>query len=203
MRFIGIPLISKLFYPSIIKSFPLEKGKLFFSFDDGPNPEVTPQILEILEQHNAKATFFCLGQNAEKHPELLNKIIAKGHSIGNHSYSHLNGFRTPNDIYIHDVEKAEQLIPSNLFRPPYGKITPRQYHFLKKKYKIILWDVLAYDFDQTLSANQCVDIVLNHVKNGSIVVFHDSNKAKNNILAALPKLLDELSKRNFVFEKIR
>jgi peptidoglycan/xylan/chitin deacetylase (PgdA/CDA1 family) len=203
MRFIGIPLISKLFYPSIIKSFPLEKGKLFFSFDDGPNPDVTPQILEILEQHNAKATFFCLGQNAEKHPELLNKIIAKGHSIGNHSYSHLNGFRTPNDIYIHDVEKAEQLIPSNLFRPPYGKITPRQYHFLKKKYKIILWDVLAYDFDQTLSANQCVDIVLNHVKNGSIVVFHDSNKAKNNILAALPKLLDELSKRNFVFEKIR
>lgn len=195
-------MVGKIFYPSIKKSFPLEKGKLFFTFDDGPNPDVTPQILSVLKQYNAKATFFCLGRNVEKHPELLQQIINEGHSIGNHTFSHLNGFSNSTKQYIADIQKASERIKSNLFRPPYGKITPLQYISIKKKYKIILWSIMAYDFDQTLSTSDCIDIILRNAKDGSIIVFHDSQKAKDHVLQALPVLLEELSKRSFLFDKI-
>jgi peptidoglycan/xylan/chitin deacetylase (PgdA/CDA1 family) len=202
MRFISVPLISRIFYPSIIKSFPKEKGKLFFSFDDGPDPEVTPLILSILKQYQAKATFFCLGRNVEKYPEIFQSIIEQGHSVGNHSFNHLNGFKTKTSTYISDIDKAATLIKSDMFRPPYGKITPRQYFILKKKYKLIFWDIMTYDFDPSISVNECIEIVLKNVKNGSIIIFHDSQKAKTNVLKALPVLLEKLSQLNFSFEKI-
>jgi len=202
MRFIRVPRLSKFFYPSIIESFPLEKGKLFFTFDDGPEPEVTPQILDILKQYKAKATFFCLGEKVEKYPEIYNSIIEQNHSIGNHTYSHLHGFYNKSKYYINDVKKASSLIKSNLFRPPYGKISPLQYFILKRKFKIIFWNVLTYDFDPTITISECINIVLNNSKDGSIIVFHDSLKAKNIVLQVLPIVLKELGGRGFSFDKI-
>ncbi len=166
------------------------KKNIYLTFDDGPNPIVTPLILDILEKYNCKATFFCVGENVTKYPEIYQEIIKRGHSVGNHTYNHLKGFRTPTKKYIENVEKADKIINSRWFRPPYGRITPIQIHKLKKKYKLVMWDIITYDYDKKISPNKIIKEIENKSRNGSIVVFHDSIKAKKNVLATLPKALE-------------
>jgi peptidoglycan/xylan/chitin deacetylase (PgdA/CDA1 family) len=197
---VKMPFWVKYIFPQAIMSFLDASGKLFLSFDDGPNPVSTPFILKVLKQYNAKATFFCLGSEVEKYPDLYEQIISEGHTVGNHSYSHLNGCKTSFSTYKNDVEKASRVIQSKLFRPPYGKITPKQYNYLKKNFKIVLWDVMAYDFDLLLQPEQCVQNITNHAKYGSIVVLHDNEKAFLNIEKVLPEILKHYSEKGISFE---
>jgi peptidoglycan/xylan/chitin deacetylase (PgdA/CDA1 family) len=187
-----IPWIIKKMFPSLVFKFNDKEKTIYLTFDDGPIPETTPLILDILEKYNAKATFFCLGKNVEKHPELFDLIIQRGHTTGNHGYSHKNGWKTANAEYFEDIEKANKLIRSDLFRPPYGRIKPSQIKYLKKKYRIVMWDVLSGDFDYYTDSEKCYKNVINNVENGSVVVFHDSLKAKNNVLEVLPEVLEKL-----------
>jgi peptidoglycan/xylan/chitin deacetylase (PgdA/CDA1 family) len=192
----------KFLYPEAIQSFPGAKGKLFLSFDDGPDKIATLKILDILDKFQVKATFFCLGENVEKYPNIFELIQLKGHQVGNHGYSHLNGFKTNNKFYIQNVEKADKLIGSILFRPPYGKISPFQYFRLKNYYKIILWDVMAFDFDNKKTANDCCKIIKENARDGSIIVFHDTIKSYERVVNVLPVIIDYYLKMGFSFEII-
>ena len=195
------PAILPLLYPSLTWSKFTSEKEVYLTFDDGPIPEVTPWVLDILEQYHAKATFFCIGDNARKYPELVKEILKRGHSIGNHTYNHLNGWQTPTDLYIENTEKAEAFLPLNqekpLFRPPYGRISPAQINVLKKRYEIIMWSVLTRDYNQKVTADECFHRSLKAVKPGSIVVFHDSEKAKKNLYAVLPKFIEALLSSNY------
>ena len=191
-------LIKKVYYSLI---WDLKKGpkEIFITFDDGPNPVVTPKVLEILRKFSAKATFFCIGRNVERYPDVFEQIKKEGHAIGNHTYSHLKGWKTSNKEYYNDIELANTIIKSNLFRPPYGKIKRSQLKYLRKHYNIIMWDVMSSDYSRIISKEKCLSNVINYVRPGSIVVFHDSEKANGNMLYALPQVLEKLSKENFVF----
>jgi peptidoglycan/xylan/chitin deacetylase (PgdA/CDA1 family) len=177
---------------------------VYLTFDDGPIPEVTEWVLAELKKHGFKATFFSIGENITKHPEIFKKVISEGHSIGNHTYNHLNGWNTSTEDYIENVARCEEAISKNinqnlkskLFRPPYGKIKTVQSKAIRKLgYKIIMWDVLSADFDTTISREQCLDNVLSNVKPGSIIVFHDSVKAFKNLEYVLPKTLAFLKEK--------
>ena len=177
--------------------------EIYLTFDDGPTPKVTEFVLEELEKYNGKATFFCIGKNVKIHPAIYQKIISNGHSVGNHTFNHLNGFSTRNNLYIENIQQASAYIDSNLFRPPYGKLKNSQGNILQKKgYKIIMWDVLSGDFDTKISPEKCLKNVLENTSNGSIVVMHDSVKAQEKIFFALPKILDYYSKKGYVFKAI-
>jgi peptidoglycan/xylan/chitin deacetylase (PgdA/CDA1 family) len=154
-------------------------------------------VLDILAKFDAKATFFCLGKNVERHPGLFRQLTEAGHAVGNHTFDHLNGWQTGSTEYFKNTEKADTLIVSALFRPPYGKITPAQISLLKKKYRIIMWDVISGDFDPGTSAEQCVKNVLKNVRPGSIIVFHDTLKAKEKLSYALPIVLKELTGQGY------
>ncbi|MGC9331388.1 MAG: polysaccharide deacetylase family protein [Bacteroidales bacterium] len=175
---------------------------LYLTFDDGPTPGVTEKVLSILDDYKAKATFFCLGRNSEHYPELVNLIRAKEHRIGNHSYSHLKGYRTTTNKYVDDVNLADNVLKSSLFRPPYGRIRHRQANKLKKKYTIVMWDILSFDYNASITPATCYKNVVNHVKPGSVIVFHDSLKASHNVLSCLPAVLAELSNRQYNFRPI-
>jgi len=175
---------------------------IYLTFDDGPTLEVTERVLEILKKFKAKATFFCLGRNVERHREIYNKIINDGHATGNHTYSHLRGWKTPLKIYIQDTLLGAKYISSDLFRPPYGRMTRNQSKYLRQQYKIIMWDVLSHDYNQLLPAWLCLKMVLRSTRNGSIVVFHDSFKASKNMLYVLPKFLEHFQKKGYKFETI-
>jgi peptidoglycan/xylan/chitin deacetylase (PgdA/CDA1 family) len=200
----------KILFPKYIWELPNSEKKIYLTFDDGPIPEVTEWVLELLKKENIKATFFCIGDNVRKYPEIVQKIISMNHSIGNHTYSHLKGWRTPTKTYIGNTEACEMKLNSlfkiqnsKLFRPPYGKITPWQSCRLKKLgYKIIMWDVLSYDFDNSLSPEKCLENTLKNISNGSIIVFHDSIKAHRNLQFVLPKLIQQLKEKGFIFDKI-
>ncbi len=172
---------------------------IYLTFDDGPTENITSEILQILKQKDVKATFFCIGRNVERYPDIYKKIIDCGHKTGNHTYSHLNGWKTKFDEYIHDVELASDFIKSNLFRPPYGRIKPKQFNFASKKFKIIMWDVLSGDYNKNISPETCLNNVINNVKPGSIIVFHDSIKAYKNMIYTLPKVIDILKNKNYKF----
>jgi peptidoglycan/xylan/chitin deacetylase (PgdA/CDA1 family) len=205
-------LIKKIF-SKYVWDLPNNENKVYLTFDDGPTPQITEWVLQQLLQHNAKATFFCLGKNIEACPSIFSKIITLGHSIGNHTFNHLNGWKTTTNEYTTNISLCDILISKltletskqkfKLFRPPYGKITPKQTEkVLKEGYKIIMWDVLSADFDQTISKEKCLNNVVSNIKPGSIIVFHDSVKAFKNLEYALPKVLDYLDKKNFVYETI-
>ena len=190
-------------YPKRIWAFSRSENKVYLSFDDGPIPEVTPWVLDQLNAYNAKATFFCIGENIKKHPEIFQRIISEGHTFGNHTFNHLKGTETASEKYIQNVDAFEKSIQnlkiqkSNLFRPPYGKITRNQSKILQKKgYKIDMWDLLSYDWDKDISPEKCLQIVLQNIQPGSIVVFHDSVKAEKNLRYVLPKVLKNLSNQN-------
>ena len=167
-----------------------EQDTVYLSFDDGPIPEVTPWVLETLAQHQAKATFFVIGDNVRKNPEVLEQVAAAGHSIGNHTFHHLNGWKTSTAAYLENVAEVSQLLDSQLFRPPYGRLSTQQATALEKLgYQIIMWDVLSADFD-AIAPQKCLANVLENISQGSIVVFHDSIKASENLRFALPKTLE-------------
>lgn len=207
---IKVPKIIKLLFFNQIWDIPNSINTIYLTFDDGPTPEITERVLEILDKHQIKATFFCIGDNVRKHPEIVQKILSKQHSVGNHTYSHLKGWKTPTKTYISNSEACEiklnslfKIRNSKLFRPPYGKITPWQSYKLRKLgYKIIMWDVLSKDYDASISAEKCYENVIQNVSSGSIIVFHDSNKAKDNVLNSLEKTIETLKSKGFKFEKI-
>lgn len=177
-------------------------NELFLTFDDGPTPEITPWVLAALKEFNARATFFCIGKNVKKYPDLYNQILNEGHSVGNHSYSHIKGWKTSNQKYVESVQKAAQVIDSNLFRPPFGKIRPQQIGQLKQDFKIIMWDVFTRDYDSKLDKEKCLKNVLDFSESGSIIVFHDTLKAERNLKYVLPKVLKHFSEQGFVFNPI-
>ncbi len=195
----------QFFYRNCIWSIPNSAKEVFLTFDDGPHPTITPFVLDELKKHHAKATFFCIGKNVEKYPEVYNRIIDEGHMVGNHTFNHLNGWKTKDDVYLDDITLAKKYIDSHLFRPPYGKITRfqlRQLLFPRFKLKTIMWSVLSGDFDTTLSKEQCLRNVLLSSKEGSIIVFHDSEKAFERVAYALPRTLEYFDSTGFTCKKI-
>lgn len=202
MYFVRTPLVSKLFYPNVIFDIKGKEKSIFITFDDGPEEEVTPLVLEILEKFDAKATFFCLGKKAKKHPELIAKIKSLGHTTGNHSYKHLKASMVSATEYYADIEKCDEIISSKLFRPPYGSITKKQIRYLKSKYNIILWSILPGDFDQSVTKEKCLSRSIKHTKGGSIIVFHDNLKSREKLLYVLPLYLEWFSKLGYTFEAL-
>ena len=179
---------------------------LYLTFDDGPDPGETPFVIEQLNRFNAKGTFFCIGKNVEAHPELYNALIDNGHTVGNHSYSHIDGWRTNNKKYYDDVAAAAKIIQSDIFRPPFGHVTWKQVNTLKKEQynlKTILWSVLSADFDEKTPKEKCLSNVLNNATAGSIILFHDSAVASRNLRFALPKVLEHFSALGYRFEAIK
>lgn len=181
---------------------PDRNKELFLTFDDGPTLGITEWVLSVLKEYNAKATFFCTGENAENNPELFKQIIEKGHSVGNHGYSHIKGWRTSNKKYYQNVRRASDFINSNLFRPPYGRIKPSQIKQLKKEFKIIMWDVLTRDYNTNLKKETCLKKTLNSVKSGSIILFHDTRKAEKNLKYVLPEVLKYYTTNGYQFNSI-
>ena len=171
-------------------SLPTETPSLFLTFDDGPIPQVTNEVLSILDKYQAKASFFCVGENVKNNPSIYKELIDKGHAVGNHTFNHLNGWKTNNKEYYRNILKASEYIKSPLFRPPYGKITLSQSKLIHTRYKIIMWDVLSGDFDPKLTWQGCVKNVTKHAQDGSIIVFHDSLKASDTMIKALPTILE-------------
>lgn len=163
---------------------------IYLTFDDGPVPEVTPQVLDILDKYNWKATFFCVGENVKKHPKIYEEILRRGHQIGNHTYNHVKGFSYKTDEYLKNVQQASDYIESDLFRPPHGQITYKQIRALNRDYQIIMWDVITHDYNKKLTPEQVLDNVKKNLRKGSILVFHDSIKAKKNVLEVLPKAIE-------------
>lgn len=195
----------KWLFPEYIWSIPTHDKMVYLTFDDGPVPEITPWVLDQLDAYQVKATFFCIGDNVRKHPEIYEEVIRRGHAIGNHTFNHLNGWKTATSTYIENTIKWEDYAATQsfLFRPPYGKIKRIQAQKLMQKgYKIIMWDVLSADFDASVAPEKCLSNVVNHLEPGSIVVFHDSVKAFKNIQYALPKTLQYLKENGFVGVRI-
>ena len=193
-----MPRFIQWLYPERIWAFSRSSNSVFLTFDDGPIPELTPWVLDELKKHNAKATFFCIGENIQKHPEIFQRILSEGHSVGNHTFNHLKGTKTETSKYIENILIAEKLIDSKLFRPPYGKITSKQAKILQSKgFKIVMWDIISYDYDATISEEKCLQNVLKNIKPGCIVVFHDSIKAEKNLRFVLQKVLGIISERGW------
>ena len=196
------PFILKKIYYSLIWDLNNGNKEVFLTFDDGPNPDITPRVIEILDKYDAKATFFTIGRNIERYHDLFKLLIQSGHSVGNHTFSHLKGWVTPNVEYYSDIELANTLIKSSLFRPPYGKIKRSQLKYLRMFYSIIMWDVMSYDFEQNITGEKCLQNVIGNVKQGSIIVFHDSPKASERMIHALPRTLEFLKEHGYCFKPI-
>ncbi|MBX7225528.1 MAG: polysaccharide deacetylase family protein [Chitinophagales bacterium] len=191
------PFFARWIYPEAIFEKKSADKKLLLTFDDGPHPEITPQVLETLAEHNIKATFFCLGERAKQYPEIIQMIRDQGHDIGNHGYRHLNGWQTDNDTYIKNVEKGKDILQTNLFRPPYGRLTPGQYHSLKKENSIIFWNLMLYDFDARFRVDEALKIANKSLNERSIIVLHDNEKSGKNLVKLLKPLI-ELIKYNYL-----
>ncbi|MCB9188699.1 MAG: polysaccharide deacetylase family protein [Flavobacteriales bacterium] len=198
--FIKTPRLLHSLYRDAVWFLPNPDNKIYLTFDDGPVTGITSKCLDILLEHQVKATFFCVGQNIEKSQELYNRIRKEGHKIGNHSYNHLNGWKTDNKSYFDNIDKGAALTNSLLFRPPYGKIKRSQLKKLHTKYKIIMWDVLSADFDPKVTEEECIQNVLKHTTSGSIIVMHDNEKCGNKMLNCLPTILKELKAQGYQFE---
>lgn len=197
------PLIVEKLYTNVFWRLPQEEKTVYLTFDDGPVPEYTPWVLDVLRTYNIKATFFCVGDNIQKYPEIFKQIKDENHSIGSHTFNHLNGWKTNNTEYYENVYKASELVESNLFRPPHGKITLLQARKLSKDLHIIMWDIITKDYDNKISGEECFENVKNYVSNGSIIVFHDSPKAFKNMEYALPKTIEYIKEQGYKFSKIK
>jgi len=202
LKLIKIPTIVERLFPSIIWNKSRNQKTLYLTFDDGPCEELSLFILDELKKYKAKATFFYLGSQVDKFPNWVEKCQKENHSIGNHTFSHLNGWASTNNVYFEDVEKANRIINSNLFRPPYGRIKPSQLFFLKKQYKIVMWDVLSWDFDKDTTPQECYDNILKHTNNGSIIVLHENEKSAKNVKEVLPKILRHYTSLGYEFKAL-
>lgn len=208
---VKIPPFIKRIFPDYVWDFSSSGKVLYLTFDDGPTPHITPWVLDVLQHYNAKATFFCIGDNVEKHPEIFKQVLDRGHTIGNHTQNHLRGWKTSTKRYVENTLKAQEAIDANtpllikttLFRPPYGQITPNQGKtLLSLGYRIIMWSVITFDWEDYLSEEQCLDNALNNTTDGNIIVFHDSVKASKNMMYALPKVLKHFSSLGYTFKAI-
>ena len=234
LSIVKTPKAARRLFPAALWKVRTREKKLYLTFDDGPIAEVTPQVLDLLKQYKAKASFFCIGKNVAANPDIYHRIIAEGHTIGNHTYDHLNGWQVQNDTYFENIEQCadqlESMEPSlaeavshhtlsprtaevshiaeeeeaqpRFFRPPYGKLTLTQYNKLKKMYRIVMWDVLSFDFDLKITREQVLDNVLRNTVAGSIIVFHDSLKAMDKMLYALPQILEHYTSEGYKFETL-
>ncbi len=190
-----------LFFPELTWKIPSKTKKLFLTFDDGPHPVITPKVLNILDEYDAKATFFCVGENVQKYPETYHQILNRTHLTGNHTYHHLKGWKTPSEEYLSDALKCKEYVQSLLFRPPYGKITPKQVRALKNEgFSVIMWTVLTKDYKTTSKKEKLLKRVISKTKPGSIIVFHDSKKAADNLLYLLPEYLKHFKKKGYSFD---
>jgi peptidoglycan-N-acetylglucosamine deacetylase len=190
-------------FSDLIWKMPTHKKIIYLTFDDGPTPGVTTRVLALLHQYHARATFFCLGSQVSKYPDMLDQIKANGHLIGNHGYQHLDGFFTSTRTYLKNAEEGAFVTESKLFRPPYGRINPLLYFKLKKKFKIVLWSVMSKDYDINLTPEQCLKRTIKRISPGAIIVFHDSEKAAKNVLDVLPEVLKKLQELGYQTEGLR
>ncbi len=203
--FVKTPWFLKMLWPSYVWSIDTSERIIYLSFDDGPHPVATPFVLDELKQYDAKATFFCIGENVITYPEIYRRVLNEGHAVGNHTQHHLNGWKCGDEVYLNDVAEATKHIDSALFRPPYGRIRRFQARNLRHAIKshvpkIIMWSVLSGDFDQSISEMKCLENVIGFAKPGSIVVFHDSEKAFPRLRHALPLCLRYFSEKGYRFE---
>lgn len=193
----------RMLYPAWQWQIQTSEKKIYLSFDDGPHPEITPWVLDQLKNYNAKASFFCIGKNVKTWPAVYERILREGHIVGNHTMNHRNGWKSSDEEYFADIGEAAKYIDSKLFRPPYGRLTRFQGKLLKEAgYEMIMWTVLSGDFDAKKSAAQCWDMVRENVDKGSIVVYHDSEKAWDRLNVVLPQTLEWFSARGYIFEAI-
>jgi peptidoglycan/xylan/chitin deacetylase (PgdA/CDA1 family) len=206
MSLVKTPWLVKKFYSQLTWDVkPANKRCIYLTFDDGPIPIVTPFVLNILQQYNAKATFFCIGDNIRKHPDVFEQIKNAGHTIGNHTYNHLKGWETEDETYLENFLEADKLVSSKLFRPPYARIKKSQVKLLKEAkpgLKIIMWNILTADYDTNLKPEKCLENVLKHTKGGDIVLFHDSLKAFPRLEYVLPRAMEEWSKEGYEFKNL-
>lgn len=202
MYFTKTPELLKPLAGDLLWDVKTDHQEVFLTFDDGPVPEVTYEILKILKNFDAKATFFCVGENIVRHPDVFEAVKAAGHAIGNHTFSHEKGWSSSQYTYLKSFIKCQNLTGTDLFRPPYGRIRRPQIQVLKKHVRIIMWDILSGDFDPNCTVEKCVGNVLKSVKPGSIIVFHDSIKARDNVLGSLPIVLDELKRQGYRFSRL-
>jgi peptidoglycan/xylan/chitin deacetylase (PgdA/CDA1 family) len=190
-------------FPSLIWRGETAAKELFLTFDDGPVPEVTPWVLDLLNEFNAHATFFCVGENVSRNPEIFERIKREGHAVGNHTYSHISGWKHDPEAYLENVSSCARLVESDLFRPPYGRICRKQARELRDhNFRIVMWDVLSGDFDRDLDAGQCYQNVVDNARPGSIIVFHDSIKAQKNLRDALPRVLQYYTQLGYEFRPL-
>jgi peptidoglycan/xylan/chitin deacetylase (PgdA/CDA1 family) len=192
----------RLWYRRAFKSKVTSSPTLYLTFDDGPIPEVTPWVLETLKQWNAKATFFVIGENIEKHPEIFRAVVSAGHKVGNHTYSHPMGKKTDFSTYWNNIQQCATMVKSPFFRPPYGSLSRAQYRKVTEHFKLVMWDVMSYDFLENQTGEYCGNKVVRDAKNGDIIVFHDSWKAFPRLQVALPMVLEHFSKLGFQFQAL-
>lgn len=197
-----LPSFLRLPFGTMTWKIPSAKKEVFLTFDDGPTPEITEKVLDILKEYGAFGTFFGIGKNIEAHPTIWKKIIDEGHQIGHHSYEHVNGWKVDKSTYIEDVNRAAALVDSPLFRPPYGRISPRKAKVLSKRYRIVMWTIVSGDYDASIAPEQCLRNVLRTLRPGDIVVFHDSVKAWPNLESTLPKVLDFIREKGWRAEAL-
>jgi peptidoglycan-N-acetylglucosamine deacetylase len=210
--FVKTPWWLKKLFPGCVWEGPKKEKTLYLTFDDGPHPTITPFVLEQLKKYNAKATFFCIGDNVKKFPGQYHQIVNEEHMVGNHTMTHINGWKCTDEEYSDDINRARQYIKSNLFRPPYGKIKRSQIKWLTKdnnlpvansrKHVIIMWNILAGDWDADLKPERCYERIKNKITEGDIIVFHDSEKAWDRMSYAVPRLLKYFTKQGYSFEKL-
>ncbi len=202
-----VPFFIPLLYPSLVWRMPAENKNLYLTFDDGPIPGPTEFVLDVLAKNKIKGTFFCIGDNVRKHPGIFDRILTNGHAIGNHTFNHLKGWTTDNAIYLENIQQFERIIlekqrsSSLLFRPPYGRIKRSQIAALKD-FRIVMWDVLSFDFNKNLSPEKCLSKTISATREGSIIVFHDSLKAERNMQYALPRFIDHFLSKGFNFKTL-
>lgn len=197
------PLLYRVGFPGARWRIPSMEGKsIYLTFDDGPIPEVTPWVLDHLDRYGIKATFFCVGENVLKHPHIFKELLERGHRVGNHTHHHIKGLTTPTDAYIEDVLRADALIGSHYFRPPYGHLHPSQVRKLNHHFEIIMWDLVTRDYNPDLSAKDVFRTVCRYARNGSIIVFHDSLKSWPRLQEALPQSIEWLLQEGYTFRRI-
>ncbi|MDR1003706.1 MAG: polysaccharide deacetylase family protein [Prevotellaceae bacterium] len=196
------PEFVRKLYPTALWRMNPDERAVYLTFDDGPIPEVTPWVLELLDKHAVKATFFMVGDNIRKHPDIFRLVQEGGHRIGNHTYNHIRGFEHWSGDYLDNADKANEMMKTNLFRPPHGHMRWAQYFVLKRTYTIVMWDVVTRDYSNKLRGPQVLANVMRYARNGSIITFHDSRKSwdTGNLQYALPRALDFLKEEGYEFK---
>lgn len=195
------PIIYRMLFPGAIWRKPIKGQKtVYLTFDDGPIPEITPWVLDLLDEYNIKATFFCVGDNVRKHPEIYKMVLNRGHRVGNHTFNHIQGIRKFSKRYLENTRLASEYIESDLFRPPHGHMRISQFFTLRRYYQIVMWDVVTRDYSKLMTPEQVYENVKKYTRDGSVIVFHDSLKAERNMKYALPKSIEWLKEQGYSFQ---